>query len=107
MLKTGERDLDYKIGLGIPNNINVFPDPSLPQISESSPSGKVSVKSMSMNLCLGVDAVDDAALLECSCGHVTVQDWNAIICDWCSMGETGATSAPFRYFSIRRMETML
>jgi hypothetical protein len=91
----------------LPNNMSVFPDPSLPQISESSPSGKFSVMSTSINLCLGVDAADGAALPERSCGHVAVQDWKAIVCDWCSMGGTGATSAPLRYFSMRRMETML
>jgi hypothetical protein len=91
----------------LPNNMSVFPDPSLPQISESSPSGKFSVISTSMNLCLGVDAADGAALPDRSCGQVTVHDWKAIVCGWCSMGGTGDTSALLRYFSMRRMETML
>lgn len=42
-----------------------------------------------------------------SCGHVTVQDWKAIVWDCCSMGGTGVTSLAFRYFSIRRIDTKL
>jgi len=40
-----------------------------------------------------------------SCGHVTVAPWNAIGGELSLRGGTGATSAEWRYFSIRRRET--
>jgi hypothetical protein len=35
-----------------------------------------------------------------SCGQVTVQDWNAIVCDCWSNGATTETSAVPRYYTI-------
>ena len=40
-----------------------------------------------------------------SCGHVIVAFCSAIACDCRLSGSTAATSAPWRYFSMRRMET--
>ena len=75
---------------------------------ESSPCGKFNDKSTRTNLCLGVDAAEGARLLSVrSCGHVKVQDWNATVFDCWSRGGTAITSAPLRYFSIRRRETKL
>lgn len=93
----------------IHNNSRVFPLPNLPQIRESLPSGNLIVRSARTNLCLGVDATEDALLpiWERSCGQVIVADCIAIFCDWSEMGGTEVTSAPCRYFSIRRRETRL
>lgn len=92
----------------LPSNSSVFPDPNLPQMRESSPWGKFNDMSTKTNLCLGVDAAEDAWLLALrSCGHVTVQDWNATVLDCWSRGGTAFTSAALRYFSRRRRETKL
>ena len=92
----------------LPSNNSVFPEPNLPHMRESSPCGKFNDKSTKTNLCLGVDAAEGAKLLAIrSCGHVKVQDWNAMVLDCWSRGGTGITSAPLRYFSIRRRETKL
>jgi hypothetical protein len=93
-----------------PRSNNVLPDPSFPQISESSPRGKFRDRSTRMNLCRGVFAAEGALVelllaSERSCGQVTVADWKATIWDWDSKGGTVDTSAPFKYFSIRRNET--
>jgi hypothetical protein len=92
----------------LPSNNSVFPEPNLPQMRESSPCGKFNDRSTKTNLCLGVDAAEGAKLLALrSCGHVKVQDWNATVLDCWSRGGTGITSAPLRYFSIRRREMKL
>jgi hypothetical protein len=59
-----------------PRRSSVFPDPSFPQMRDSSPGGNLSVRSMRMNLYLGVEATDGRTLEEGerSCGQVTVQD---------------------------------
>jgi hypothetical protein len=46
----------------IPRSSKVFPDPSFPQISDSSPGGNFSVRSRRTNLYRGVGAVEGAAL---------------------------------------------
>ena len=91
---------------GLPSNNNVFPEPNLPHIRESSPCGKFNDKSTRTNLCFGVDAAEGARLLALrSCGHVKVQDWNATVLDCWLRGGTASTSSPLRYVSIRRRET--
>lgn len=93
-------------GLHALNSISVFPDPSFPQIRESSPCGKWRDRSTRRNLCFGVDATEDAWLpVARSCGQVAVHDWNATVFDWLASGGTAFTSALFRYFSMRRSET--
>ena len=93
---------------GLPSNNSVFPEPNLPHMRESSPSGKFNDKSTRINLCFGVDAAEGARLLALrSCGQVKVHDRNAMVLDCWSRGGTAITSAPLRYFSIRRRETKL
>lgn len=90
------------------NSKSVFPEPNLPHMSDNSPSGKFSVRSVKTNFCLGVGATEGAALpVERSCGHVRVQDWSAMVLFCWSRGGMGLTSPPLRYFSIRRRETKL
>lgn len=91
------------------NNNRLLPLPSVPQMSESLPIGKLRVKSTNTNFFRGVDAADGVLLprWERSCGQVTVADWRAIVWVWCESGGIIATSAPYRYFSIRRSETKL
>ncbi len=94
--------------LSVLKSIRVFPDPNLPQISESSPCGNLSERSTKRNFCLGVGAAEAPRLATVlSCGQVAVQDWNATVFDCWSRGGTASTSALFRYFSIRLNETKL
>ena len=88
---------------------SVFPDPNFPQISDSSPCGNVIERSIRTNLVLGVVAAEEALLAERarSCGQVTVAFCKAMVLSCSSAGGTGETSAPMRYFSIRRSETTL
>ena len=77
---------------------------------ESSPCGKFNDKLTRTNLGFGIDGVKGARPLALrSCGHVKVQDSNAMVlgCSGWSRGGTIVTSAPLRYFSIRRRETKL
>jgi hypothetical protein len=73
-------------------------------MSERVPGGNLSVRSTRMNLWRGVDAADGVALalaleeLRSCCGHVTVQDWKAIVWDCWSRGRTADTSAVPRYY---------
>jgi len=100
----------YQKYKGIHKRSKVFPDPNLPQTSESSPDGKVRFISISINLGRGVEAADGVALAlasERSWDQVTVHDWKATVWDCSSMGGTGLTSPASRYFSIRRNETRL
>lgn len=66
-------------------------------------------RSIKTNLALGVEAVEEALLAERarSCGQVTVAFCKAMVLSCSSAGGTDETSAPRRYFSIRRRETML
>jgi hypothetical protein len=90
----------------LPSNNSVFPDPNLPHIRDSSPCGKFNDKSTRTNLCVGVDPAEGARLPALrTCGHVTVQDWNATVLDCWLRGRTAFTSATLRYFSMRRRET--
>jgi hypothetical protein len=93
----------------VPNSRSVLPLPNLPQMSESFPTGKLTLKSIKTNFFLGVDAADGVLLprRDRSCGHVTVADWKAMIRVWSERGGTNATSVPCKYFSIRRRETRL
>lgn len=85
----------------------VFPDPNFPQISDSSPGGNVIERSIKINLVLGVVATEEALLAERarSCGQVTVAFCKAMVLSCSSAGGTDETSAPMRYFSIRRRDT--
>ena len=70
-------------------------------------------RSANVNFVFGVAGTLDEALALAvpeterarSCGHVTVAPWNAIGGELSLRAETGATSAEWRYFSIRRRET--
>jgi len=66
-------------------------------------------RSIKMNLVLGVAAAEGVLLAERmrSCGQVTVALCKAMVLSCSSAGGTDETSAPMRYFSIRRRETML
>ena len=66
-------------------------------------------RSINTNLVPGVEEIDEELLAERmrSRGHVTVAFRKAIVLSCSSAGATGETSAPRRYFSIRRNETTL
>lgn len=87
----------------------VFPDPNFPQMSDNSCCGNVMERSINTNLVLGVEAAEEVVLAERarSCGQVTVAFCKAIVLSCSSAGGTDETSAPMRYFSIRRRETTL
>jgi hypothetical protein len=78
-------------------------------MSDSSPCGNVIERSIKTNLVFGVAAAEEVLLAERmrSCGQVTVAFCKAMVLSCSSAGGTGETSAPMRYFSIRRRETTL
>lgn len=78
-------------------------------MSDSSPWGNVIERSIKTNLVFGVAATEEVLLAERmrSCGQATVAFCKAMVLSCSSTGGTGETSAPMRYFSIRRRETTL
>ena len=78
-------------------------------MSDNSPGGKAIERSINTNLVFGVEAAEEELLAERmrSCGQVTVAFWKAMVPSCSSAGGTGETSAPRRYFSMRRNETTL
>ena len=66
-------------------------------------------RSIKTNLVFGVPATEEALLAERarSCGQVTVALCKAMVLSCSSAGGTAETSAPMRYFSIRRREMAL
>lgn len=91
----------------LPCKSSVFPEPSFPQMRDSWPIGKRTLRPRRMNFLLGVDATDDEALPPRSCGHVIVAELSAIVRSCSPRGGTGDTSDSARYFSMRRAETRL
>ena len=78
-------------------------------MSDSPSCGNLILMSTRTNLWLGVAAAEGTLLprRERSCDQVTVADCRAIIWLWSSRGGTGIISAPLRYFSIRRRDTIV
>jgi DnaJ-class molecular chaperone len=78
-------------------------------MSDNSPRGNVIERSINTNLVFGVEAAEEELLAERmrSCGQVKVAFWKATVPSCSSGGGTGETSAPRRYFSMRRNETTL
>lgn len=101
---------DDRVGC-VPRSRRVLPLPNLPQTRLNSPLGKTIFRSVNMNFVFGVaEALDTALALAVperarSCGQVTVALWNAIGGGFSPSGGTAATSADWRYFSMRRRET--
>lgn len=59
---TGYSNCAIRFRFDAPRRSRVFPDPNFPQMRDISPGGNFSVRSMRMNLYLGVETTDDATL---------------------------------------------
>lgn len=95
----------HTTGAHSPSSRDVFPLPSYPHTSDGLSRGNARFRSTSTTLFRGLRPA--LAPRARSCGHVTVAPWNATGTGVPPSGGTGATSAPCKYFLMRRGEKRL